>query len=61
MGFKIVDFIAVNLLDSVELILEPFVVNFELEFLNSDLFLTELIFEFDEFVLKLDSNFALII
>lgn len=37
------------------------IIDFELCLRNGDLFTTELIFEFDQFILELDSTFTLII
>lgn len=37
------------------------IIDFELEFRNSNLFPAELIFKFDEFVLKLDPEFPLVV
>ena len=72
-GFKFVDFATVNFFHSDKFAFESFVfdndvlvlveeiVNFEFELTDGNVFSTELIFEFDEFVFEFDSHFSLIV
>lgn len=68
MNFSTVEFLHAGqfvlkpvIFDCEVLILMKEVVDFELKFREGDIFSTELIFEFDEFVLEFDSELALVV